>query len=98
MNILKFEIDTENGFAHIEVETDKETGSWAIQCCLKDLTSDEAENHEPFKPVIIAGNCGHNDGICGVVNAQAFKYWGENRCMTALFNAAKNEGVVVIGL
>ncbi len=82
MEIKSFDYNEECGFAWILVDTNKDEGEWAVQCCLTDGE-------------IIMNDCGHDQGICSDVNEEAFNYWGENRCMTALFRAAEKEGLAV---
>lgn len=98
MKILDFDFDTNHGFAWIIVDSKNEGEQLTVQCCLK--TGDYDAERDCGKSIqflqeIVQGDCGHNDGICGDVNAQAFKYWGENRCMTALFNKAKVAGLIL---
>ena len=86
MDVLSFETDTDEGFAWIIVPQKNGEGTWTIQCCLNN-------NGE-----IICDDCGANEGICGDNNEAPFDYWGENRCMTALFKHARSAGISVIGL
>jgi len=86
MEILNFDTDTDAGFAWIIVPQSHGTETWTVQCCLTD-------NGE-----IVAGDCGHNEGICGDNNEAPFAFWGENRCMTALLKHARSAGITIIGL
>ena len=97
MNVLKFDYDTEAGFAWIEVEAGTLSGDerWAVQCCLATNIDDP---RGPCELKIICSDCGADWGICGEINEKAFSYYGENRCMQMLFNAAKNAGIEVQGL
>ena len=98
MNIKEFDYDTKHGFAWILVETDQANNdSWTVQCCLADRSQEDAENGRPFEAKIICGDCGHDWGNSGDTNEKPFKYWGENRCMSALFQAAKSAGLEVVG-
>lgn len=97
MKIMNFDYDLETGFAWITVDTDRADGQWTVQCCLKDNGYDAEKCEEVgFIAKIEQGDCGHNDGICGDVNEKAFAYWGQNRCMTALFNSAKEAGIEIV--
>ena len=98
MNVLGFDYDTEHGFAWINVEGKQEGEEYIVQCCLKDRTQEQAENNQDFDAVILAGDCGHDEGICGDANEKAFDHWGENRCMKALFKRAAAEGLEVEGI
>lgn len=96
MEILKFDYDVDSGFAMILVSGKQTDDQMIVQCCLK--TGDYDAERDCGKPIpfllkIDEGNCGHNDGICGDVNAPAFEYWGENRCMKALYAKAKANGI-----
>ena len=86
MDVKSFDHDTETGFAWIIVNG-KEGEEMSIQCCLETSCNE---------PTISMGDCGHDWGICADGNAEAFALWGENRCMKALFNRAKECGLVVI--
>lgn len=81
MNITNFDYDLEHGFAWIETSDGK-----TVQCCLENGSGK-----------IIMSDCGHNWGICGDVNGDAFEKYGENRCMKALFAKAKESGLEVVG-
>lgn len=96
MKIKSFDYDLETGFAWIIVD-DQACGEWTVQCCLKD-NGYNAENGENvgFIEAIDQDDCGHNDGICGDVNEKAFNFWGENRCMTALFDKARDMGIELV--
>jgi hypothetical protein len=87
MNILDFEYSTKYGFAWIIVDGENKGDRWTVQCCL-------VQENSVFVTKINRGNCGHNEGLCADANAKAFEYWGENRCMTALFNKAKINGLI----
>ena len=93
MDVLEFDFDTDNGFAWIYVESSSlsKDEKWIVQCCLG------AENGD-YVSKIVCDDCGHNTGMCLDANTNAFNYWGENRCMTALFKAAKKAGFEVVGL
>jgi len=97
MEIKDFDYDTEMGFAWIIIDSDKPGVEWSVQCCLADRSDEDAQNGAEFEAKIIAGNSGCDDGICGDVNEKAFDYWGQNKCMTALFNKAKKAGLEVVG-
>lgn len=101
MNILEFDFNTEDGFVWIVVEGKNEGEPWTVQCCLKSeknaaLKSQQGKKFRYIK-VIDCDDCGHNWGICADVNKEAFDYWGHNRCMVALFNCAKKNGIKIIG-
>jgi hypothetical protein len=89
MNILSFEFSLDHGFAWIVVDGKKEGDKYTVQCCLE-------EKDGKFIPKIKSSDCGHNWGLCSDSNEKAFEYWGENRCMNALFNKAKVNGIEVI--
>ena len=98
MEILKFDYDVNSGFASIIVDGKQAGDQVIIQCCLK--TGDFDAERDCGKPVLFLmeidqDDCGHNDGICGDVNKKAFEYWGENRCMKALFEKAKKNGITL---
>ena len=98
MNIVDFDYDTTQGFVWILVESKNADTLWSVQCCLADRSDKDAAADKEFELKIDAKDCGHNDGLCGDANTQAFKHYGENRCMTALFNKAKEAGFEVISL
>lgn len=98
MEILNFDTDTEYGFAWIEISGKNSDDRWSVQCCLADRSEEAVENGEDFELTINATDCGHDWGTCAEANEKAFDYWGENRCMTALFNQAKQAGVEVNGV
>lgn len=95
MKTLDFEYDTETGFAFITVDTNKKDGVWTVQCCLVG-EYDEENMIQSYSKKINTCDCGYDDGICGDANEDAFRYWGENRCMTALFGAAKKNGIELV--
>jgi len=95
METLEFDYDTETGFAWITVNTDGSEDEWSVQCCLKEGNYDEENATQEYLEKIKMNDCGHDDGLCADGNEKAFKYWGENRCMKALFSAAKNNGIDV---
>jgi hypothetical protein len=59
-------------------------GGLTVQAC---TTDDDKIN---------INDCGHDWGLCGDANEEAFKKWGENRCMEALFSKAKECGFKLI--
>jgi hypothetical protein len=83
MKILTFDFNDE--FVWITVEGKNEGEEYMVICCLTDN-----------KQIIEKDDCGHNWGSCGETNEEAFEYWGQNRCMTALFARAKKEGFEII--
>lgn len=95
MNIKSFDFDTEHGFAWIVVEGKNEGEELTVQCCLVALYED-GEFIE-FKEAINCSDCGYNWGICGDVNEKAFRCWGEDKCMEALFSEAKENGILTNG-
>ena len=97
MEIKSSDFDTEFGFAWIVVDGKNEGDEWTVQCCLTSENESESNTLIKHNEEIDCDDCGHNDGICGDVNEKAFSYWGENRCMTALFDAAKKAGIVTRG-
>lgn len=97
MEIKSFDYDTQHGFAWIMVDTSNDDGEWIIQCCLADRNDEAARKGEDFEAKINCDDCGHDWGLCLDANKNAFEYWGENRCMKALFQAAKNAGIEVVG-
>lgn len=90
MLVSDFDYDLVNGFAWMTVDSNNDEDIWTVQCCL------DAENNTHVKR-INAGDCGHNWGLSADCNEKAFVYWGQNRCMTALFKKAKENGFEVIG-
>jgi hypothetical protein len=100
MLVKSFDFDINAGFAWIVVDGKKEGDEWTVQCCLSPeknfMKKVDAGKSYRYVKKIDGGDCGHNEGICGDVNGQAFEHWGENRCITALFHHAKKAGIVVI--
>lgn len=92
MNILDFDYSIECGFAWIIVDGKNNRDRWTVQCCIEQ----EQVSNGIFIIKINRSNCGHNEGLCADANEKAFEYWGENRCMTALFNKAKIYGISLI--
>ena len=90
MEIKEFDYDLESGFAWIQVES-KDDKMMTVQCCLQ--ASEEGGLH---LKEIDKDDCGHNWGCCADANEAAFKYWGENRCMKALFSAAEEAGIEAV--
>ena len=99
MEILTFDFDLYHGFAWITV-AGRDQKALTIQCCLKYTPniSENCDNDGEYSKTIVCGDCGHDWGICGDVNGEAFDYWGENRCMTALFKKAIENGITCKGL
>ena len=97
MNVLSFDYDIDTGFAWMEVDGKSEGDKMTVQVCLKQPAFDpEQESMPDFLEEIDMDDCGHNDGICGDVNATAFEYWGENRCMKALFAHAEKAKIKLV--
>ena len=94
MRVLSFEFSLDHGFAWIVVDGKNEGDRWTVQCCLthENENVDDRTGHE-FSPKITQSDCGHNWGSCAESNEKAFAYWGENRCMKALFSAAKDHDI-----
>jgi hypothetical protein len=95
MNVLNFDFDIVTGFAWIIVDSKNESENWTVQCRLK---TEEYSKQDYTKPVLFLleidqSNSGHDFGLCGDVNQKAFEYWGENRCMSALYAYAKKAGI-----
>lgn len=96
MNILNFDFDTETGFVWMTIDGKKDGETMTVQACLKQPEFDPMLVSAPdFLKEIDCSDCGHNDGICGEVNEKAFEYWGENRCMKALFTKAEENGITL---
>ena len=95
MKIKEFDYDVNNGFAWIIVDGKDESDMFSVQCC---LFRKEEEEFDGYEKKIIANDCGHDWGLCGDANEDAFNYWGENRCMKALFSYAKQNGIEVVGV
>lgn len=93
MNILNFDYSDEHGFAWITVDTNENKGEWTVQCCLKSGGFNDEGQYQGCLIQIDQSDCGHDEGICADVNGGAFEYWGENRCMTALFDQARKAGI-----
>lgn len=89
MNILCFEYSIDDGFAWIVVDGKEIGEKFHVSCCL-------SREDGSFSKKIIMTDCGHNWGICGETNAKAFAYWGENRCMKALFSESANHGIELL--
>ena len=96
MEIKQFDYDLGYGFAWITIAGKDESVEMTVQCCLVGTYADNSQEDPIYFKKIESSDCGHNDGICGDVNEPAFKYWGENRCMKALFAHAKKAGIKVI--
>jgi len=79
--------DVGEGRVWITVDGRKETDRWTVQCLTK-----QGERHS----MIQMDDCGIYESECSDVNEPAFSYWGENRCMTALFKHAKANGIELI--
>jgi hypothetical protein len=90
MKILSFDYDLEMGFAWIMIDGKYEDEELIVQCCLSHVKGGNYERK------INASDCGHNWGSCGDANGDAFDYYGENRCMKALFAKAKENGFIVL--
>jgi len=99
MQVLSFQCDLITGFAFITVDGKSQGDVWTVQCFLNLESVPEEEDYKarPYVMEIDCGDCGHNWGICGEANAKAFEYWGEDRCMTALFKHAEINGIVCKG-
>ena len=96
MNVQEFDYSQKDGFAWMIVDGKNSDESMTVQCCLQEGDYDPYNGgQQEYLMGIDAGDCGHNDGICGDVNKQAFGYWGENRCMTMLFKKAESAGIKV---
>lgn len=91
MNVKDFEIDVENGFAWIIVEGKDQSRDFTVQCCLQAVDGEDGA----YAAQIKMSDCGHDWGMSGDANKEAFEFWGENRCMTTLFRYAKQAGVEV---
>ena len=94
MNTLNFEYDTEYGFAFIQVDGKQEGDKLTVQCCLES-SGEGLSSGSPYLNSIVMSDCGHDEGLCSEANEEAFKYWGENRCMKALFSACEENGLTV---
>ena len=89
MDIIDFGYDLKHGLAWIIVHDENKGGELTVQCCL------ELKN-DCYNRKIIMSDCGHYWGNCGNINERAFKHWGENRCMKALFRNASQSDIEVI--
>lgn len=91
MEVLNFDYDLEAGFAWIEVAGKAEGEKMTVQCC---VSAGNVGNEAPQVKYsqIKRSDCGHNWGLCGDANEAAFAYYGENRCMKALFAKAREAG------
>ena len=87
MDILDFECNLEYGFAWILVGCDG-SEPLTVQCCL------ENEDGKATKKIDMS-NCGYDWGICADANEKAFKKFGSEKCMSALFEKAKENGIEV---
>lgn len=90
MVVLDFECDLDRGFAWIVVDGRQNEDRWSITCCI------EKGQKNKFVKKIVSFQCGHNWGLAGESNEKPFEYWGENRCMKALFAEARKNGFKVI--
>lgn len=81
MNVLDFDYDLNAGFVWMIIDGKREGSQLTVQCCLE-------RRDEKFIKSIKRSDCGHDWGICGDVNHDAFKYLGEVACMSALFEEA----------
>ena len=86
IEIKDFDYDLGNSFAWIVINGSNLT----VQCCLESRADENGG-----KKSIDASDCGHDWGICGDVNDEAFKAYGEKECMQALLSAAAREGIKV---
>ena len=82
---LDIELALKYGFVHI-LTSDNLT----IQCCLE-----QRKDGKGFKKAINKYDCGINDGICGDVNAPAFKKYGREKCEKKLFIEIRKMGFKV---
>jgi hypothetical protein len=89
MQVKRFEYDLSEGFAWIVIDGKHSDDEITIQCCLTKKNDDDDALH--IKSIKM-DDCGHNWGLCGDANEESFKYWGQDRCMKALFHYAKNDG------
>ena len=87
MKVCMFGHDIGEGRVWITVEGKKENERFTVQC----LTS-QGERHSRIK----MDDCGIYESQCSEVNEKAFEYWGQNRCMTALFKHAEINGIELI--
>ena len=90
MDIIEFDYNLEHGFAWITVPAENNIDELTVQSCL------EQSEGGRFNKKIIMSDCGHDWGNCGQINERAFKHWGENRCMKALFRNASQSDIEVI--
>jgi hypothetical protein len=86
MNILSFDYDEEHNCAWIQIDGKyKGEQPYTVQCCTVEGRDKE----------IKISDCGHDWGLCEEANEKAFKNYGENRCMKALFSKAKQNGFTI---
>jgi len=93
ININTFDYDTMSGFAWITFG-EKE---YTVQCCLAPGSfNEDTGNCLPCQTKIIMSDCGHNEGICGETNKEAFDEFGEDMCMDMLFEQARKHGLEIV--
>jgi len=96
MNIKTFDYEPMDGFAWMTFEGNHGK-NYTVQCCLADGPYNPGTgNCLPCEEKIIMSNCGAAEGICGETNREAFKDFGENRCLTMLFDKAREQGMEVV--
>jgi len=91
MNILEFDYDLENGFAWILIPGENIDKILTVQCCLNPAQGEEIK----YEKKITALDCGHDWGLSGDQNYEAFELYGEDVCMDALFNAARDDDFII---
>lgn len=82
-------------FFHIVFEVEDEYNDWqeySLQCCINEKHSDK----DKFVKQINRRQNGYDDGICGDVNARAFKRFGKENCLNFLHKMARKSGFRII--
>ena len=81
------------GFAWIVLEDadDEVVKEYTVQCCLTTCMDDP----EAYEEAIVYNNCGHDWGICGGINQEAFDKFGADYCMSLLMNALNSIGIEI---
>lgn len=84
MKIESFNCNTEDGFVRITFRGNYNR-EYIVQCHLAN-----GQNK------IVMSDHDHVSGLCGEINREAFKDFGENRCLTMIFNKAREKGLEVV--
>lgn len=81
-----YNIDLENGFFGFEFTCDSK--NYTMQLCLN-----KRKDGTRYKRSFDSNDAGHDWGICGEVNEEAFELLGQEKATSLLFNTAKKMGL-----